>query len=101
METRMVQVASEGQPSARKITAFPNPFTSSVRVIIDSEKKERATLVLMDVQGRQLKQVPVQLQPGSNSVLLDRLDKFTQGNYFLKINSGGEVKTLKVVRQQG
>jgi hypothetical protein len=100
METRMVQVASEGQPSARKITAFPNPFTSSVRVIIDSEKKERATLVLMDVQGRQLKQLPVQLQPGSNSVLLDGLDKFTQGNYFLKINSGGEVKTLKVVRQQ-
>jgi len=98
--TTAVQLKTEDAKATRSIMAFPNPFTRSVRVIIDSEKKEKATLVLMDVQGRQLKQMPVQLSPGSNSVLLDGLDQFASGNYFLKINTATESKTLKLVRQQ-
>lgn len=95
-----VQVASESLASARNITVFPNPFTRSVRVIIDSEKREKAQLVLMDVQGRPLKQVPVQLMPGSNNFSLDGLDQFPSGNYFLKINAESGTKTLKLIRQQ-
>lgn len=98
--TNAVQLKSEGQPATRNIMVFPNPFTRSIRVIIDSEKKERATLVLMDVQGRELKQKPVQLVPGSNTVLLEGLDQFSSGNYFLRISTANEVKTLKLMRQQ-
>ena len=100
METRTVQLASEDSRIAKNITAFPNPFTRSVRVVIDSEKREKATIALMDMQGRQLKQVPVQLVPGSNTVLLENLDQFASGNYFLRISSDKETKTLKLVRQQ-
>jgi hypothetical protein len=96
----VVQLKSVDQPAARSIMAFPNPFTRSLRVVIDSEKKERATITLTDLQGRQLKQMPVQLMPGSNTVLLDGLDQFPSGNYFLRINSDKGMKTLKVVRQQ-
>jgi hypothetical protein len=95
-----VQVKSEDQPATRNIMVFPNPFTRSLRVIIDSEKKEKATLILMDVQGRQLKQMPVQLSRGSNTVLMEGLDKYPSGNYFLGINSESGMKTLKVIRQQ-
>ncbi|HYC29346.1 MAG TPA: T9SS type A sorting domain-containing protein, partial [Chitinophagaceae bacterium] len=100
LTTSVVQSVTEGNKATRSITAFPNPFTHSVRVVIDSEKSERATVILMDVQGRQLKQMPVQLVPGSNTVLLEGLDQFASGNYFLKINSGNETKTLKLIRQQ-
>jgi len=98
-----VQVTSTDQQATtatRSVMAFPNPFTRSLRVVIDSEKKERATLVLMDVQGRPLKQMAVQLVPGSNTVSFDGLDQLSSGNYFLRINSGNEVKTLKLLRQQ-
>ena len=97
--TEMVQLKTD-MAAARSITAFPNPFTRSVRVIIDSEKQEKATIALMDLQGRQLKQMPVQLVPGSNTVLLEGLDQFPSGNYFLKINSASGTKTLKLIRQQ-
>ncbi|HEY0678118.1 MAG TPA: Calx-beta domain-containing protein [Chitinophagaceae bacterium] len=98
--TNAVQVKSEDQPAARNIMAFPNPFTSSLRVIIDSEKQEKAVIDVMDLQGRQLKQMPVQLMPGSNTVLLEGLDKYPSGNYFLRVSSGKGTKTLKVIRQQ-
>ena len=95
-----VQVTSEDQSAARSIMVFPNPFTRSLRVIIDSEKKEKATLILMDVQGRQLKQMPVQLSRGNNTVLMEGLDQFPSGNYFLGVRSESGMKTLKVMRQQ-
>jgi hypothetical protein len=95
-----VQLQTEGLPAARNIMVFPNPFTRSLRVVIDSEKKEKATLILMDVQGRQLKQVPMQLVPGSNTTLLEGLDQYPSGNYFLKISSESGMKTLKLIRQQ-
>lgn len=98
-ELNTVRVESVDQPTARTITAFPNPFTSSLRVIIDSEKKERAMMTLMDVRGKELKQTPLNLQPGSNTVLMEGLEKYPSGNYFLRISSGNGTKTLKVVRQ--
>ncbi|MGB8193224.1 MAG: Calx-beta domain-containing protein [Chitinophagaceae bacterium] len=99
---RTVQVKSAGADEAatRSIMVFPNPFTRSLRVIIDSDKKEKAMLDLMDLQGRQLKQQSVQLSPGSNTVLLEGLDQFPSGNYFLRISSASGMKTLKLMRQQ-
>ena len=98
--TNAVELKSEDLPAARKIMVFPNPFARSLRVVIDSEKKEKATLTLMNVQGMQLKQMPVQLVPGSNTILMEGLDKFPSGNYFLRIASESGMKTLKVMRGQ-
>ena len=99
-KNNIVQLKSADQPSTRSIMAFPNPFTRSLRVIIDSEKQDRVTITLMDVQGKELRQMPVTLSPGSNAVLLEGLDRYPSGSYFLKISSASGVKTLKVVRQQ-
>lgn len=96
----IVQLKSDDQPATRNITAFPVPFNRSLRVVIDSEKQEKATVSLIDMQGRQLKQIPVQLMPGSNSVLMEGLDQIPSGSYFLRISSANGVKTLKVMRQQ-
>jgi hypothetical protein len=98
--TNAVELKSDDLPAARKIMVFPNPFARSLRVVIDSEKKEKAMLTLMNVQGMQLKQMPVQLVPGSNTILMDGLDKFPSGNYFLRIASESGMKTLKVMRGQ-
>ena len=95
-----IQLKSETSPATRSIMVFPNPFTRSVRVVIDSEKRERAVLIVTDLVGRTLKNIPVQLVPGSNSFLIDGLDKYPSGNYFLTVNSTSERKTIKLMRQQ-
>ena len=98
--TNAVQLKSETTPATRNVMVFPNPFTRIVRVVIDSEKKERISLTLTDVVGRQLKTVPVQLVPGSNTFIMEGLDQFPSGNYFLTIRSASETKTIKLMRQQ-
>jgi len=96
----IVQLKNETTPATRNIMVFPNPFTRSVKVVIDSEKKEKASIILTDVLGRQLKSLPVQLVPGTNTFSMDGLDQFPSGNYFLTIQSSAERKTMKLMRQQ-
>ena len=94
------QVKSASEMPSGKIAAYPNPFTHSVQVIIQSDKNERVTLVLTDMMGQQLQSKSIQLARGGNQVTLDGLDKFPSGSYFLKVNSSGGIQTLKLLRQQ-
>jgi hypothetical protein len=68
--------------------------------VIQSEKNEKATLVLTDVMGRQLKTLPVQLMHGGNQFSFEGLDQFPSGSYFLKVASPGGIQTFKILRQQ-
>ena len=86
-------------PSER-IMVYPNPFTHSVRVTIQSEMNERAVLVLTDLMGQQLRTKPVQLARGSNQFSLEGLDHFPSGSYLLKVTSSSGTQTFKLLRQQ-
>ena len=95
-----LQVRTTDAIDGNQITAFPNPFTHSIRVIIPSAKIERANLELLDMMGRSIKTINVQLARGSNQVTLDGLEKFPSGSYFIRVKLASGVETLKVLRQQ-
>jgi hypothetical protein len=95
-----LQIKTAGEMPSGKIAVYPNPFTNSVRVIIQSEKNEQATLVLTDMMGQQLQSRSIQLVRGGNQFTLEGLDKFPSGSYFLKVNSSVGIQTFKLLRQQ-
>jgi PhoPQ-activated pathogenicity-related protein len=95
-----LELKSAGEMTSGKIMVYPNPFTHSVHVVIQSEKNEKATLVLTDVMGSQLKTLSVQLMHGGNQFSFERLDQFPSGSYFLKVASLGGIQTFKILRQQ-
>ncbi len=95
-----LQVRSTDMNEASRITAFPNPFTNSVRVVIPSLKSEKANVDLVDMLGRPLKTMTVQLVPGSNHVMVNGLEKYPSGSYFIKVKLADRIETLKVLRQQ-
>ena len=85
---------------SEKIMVYPNPFTHSVRITIQSEMNESAVLVLTDLMGQQLRTKPVQLARGSNQFSLEGLDHFPSGSYLLKVTSSSGTQTFKLLRQQ-
>ncbi len=84
----------------RSVTIAPNPFKSSIRINIDSKKKEKATLVFSDAFGKLLATKQVELTEGINRLTMDDLGKFPAGSYFLRIVSSNSVESYKVLRQQ-
>ena len=71
-----------------KVSVYPNPFTSTLRVNIDGEK---GVFVLFDAAGRTLKTIV----PNGNEPLQLNVDTLPAGIYFWHING----KNGKIVKQ--
>jgi Secretion system C-terminal sorting domain len=63
---------------------FPNPARSQVNVIIDAPKRDNVTLVVMDVNGKTVKQQLVNVEIGSNTVPVE-ISNLAQGAYLVKV----------------
>ncbi len=83
-----------------RIVISPNPFASSLRVSIKGLAREKVTMVLSDVFGRQLMSRQVQLNEGQNIISMDGLGRLPVGSYYLRVISGNKVESFRVLRQE-
>jgi len=96
MPTGIDDYADTGLPSKTSITAYPNPFNSSVNItaISDSESK----LVIYDLLGREIRSFP--LNTGENNIIWNADDEkglaVNSGVYFAKLTgtSGSSVEKI-------
>lgn len=90
---------SKIMPGTAAVTAYPNPFNSSLTISIASGKNETATVSLVDMQGRELRRKVVPLLAGNNVIVMDDLGKIGAGTYLLRINSATDQSVIKVIKQ--
>ena len=89
--------ATEGGATA---FAYPNPFTSDVRLNIASTSEGKGSVRINDMTGRLVAQRQIALVNGANDVELSNLGELKSGIYLVHITlPTGEVKNLKVVKQ--
>lgn len=97
MEKGIVAEAIERE-AVRTFSVAPNPFAGTIQVSIGHDKNESATLVVIDVSGREIFKQAVTLQKGYNKFTLDGT-RFTPGSFFLKLITKERVESLKMVKQ--
>ena len=79
------------------LLAYPNPFTSAVKVAVVGAGAGRATLRLSDLTGRTIQTQQVQLETGSTVVELNNLDNLTAGIYMVQlVLPSGKTQNFKV-----
>lgn len=64
---------------------YPNPFTDELTVNVSSQAKMNATLTLTDMDGRQVRKLPVTVNPGFNSFSLQNLHVLGYASYILSV----------------
>ena len=57
-----------------------------------------ATIALMDAYGRMVRELKANVAKGFNHVILDKIDGFGSGTYFLRVNVNGETLNRKIMR---
>ncbi len=67
---------------------YPNPVKNNLNINIEAESIDKAGISISDVNGRNVYNSQVNLQPGTNTVPVD-VSKFASGTYFLKIQMTG------------
>jgi Immunoglobulin I-set domain len=80
------------------VRVMNNPFRQLLELRIDAKENTKMQLQLTDQTGKLLMQKVFSLSKGSNTVTLTAPGVLAKGMYLLRIQGGGFVKTLKVVK---
>ncbi|MEJ8757649.1 T9SS type A sorting domain-containing protein [Pontibacter sp. H259] len=87
-----------GTVTKTSIKAFPNPFTSGVKLAIDAETDGKATVTLYATSGKVLLHLQEQLAKGSSELQLNLDKNLPTGLYLLTIEQSGKKETLKLIK---
>jgi hypothetical protein len=85
------------------ISIWPNPFSSSVTVNINSSQTSEAELRITDITGRTIIVQRNQVVRGNNQLNIEKLQKIPAGTYLLEINIQSDASTsrqiFKIIKQ--
>lgn len=79
--------------------AFPNPATDIVNVQVSTQQQMNVSIVITDLLGNQISTQYVQLERGTNQILLNDLNttKYS-GVYFIKLITPSETITQRILK---
>jgi hypothetical protein len=69
------------------LRVVPNPVVDKANLLIESTKEDSGTLCLIGVNGNSIRQQMLQINKGSNSILITELDHLPKGVYIIKLTT--------------
>ncbi|MBU3713515.1 MAG: T9SS type A sorting domain-containing protein, partial [Ferruginibacter sp.] len=78
-----------------ELIVTPNPVPSSMKLLIDAEKNERAMLVLTDLGGKKIFTRTINVVAGSNVIEIP-MNQVSRGSYILSIQLESETINTKI-----
>jgi hypothetical protein len=81
------------------LIAYPNPFHGELKVSIETQNPEPATLTIMDVLGRSIYHQQVELQNGKAFITIPENPAIITGVYLLGIQQGSQQKIIRIIRE--
>ncbi|MDQ2720363.1 MAG: alpha-amylase family glycosyl hydrolase [Bacteroidota bacterium] len=76
----------------------PNPFTSDLKLNIESPVQDKADLIITDLSGRQLFKQNISISAGTNSFDIYETNKLAKGSYLLTIIASQQAQSIKVIK---
>ena len=76
---------SENKTQVDNLSIYPNPVSNNFNITFNGKVKENATVIVSDIQGRQLFSQHINVTNGNNNILIDA-SNFSKGMYFVQIN---------------
>jgi hypothetical protein len=80
-------------------SAYPNPFTSNIKLVVNSTSAKNAIVNLLNMAGQRVVNQLLQLQSGQNVVVLENLGNMQPGIYIVELVSEDGKNYQKVVKQ--
>ncbi len=76
----------------------PNPFKQKIELSIESLVPDKATLIINDIDGRQLYKQIKNVITGNNIIEINEAGKFSEGTYLLTIIESQQIQSIKIVK---
>ncbi len=79
-----------------EISVFPNPAREYIQLSIKANIEQQATVKILDVSGRTIITRQQRLANGTNTIMVNGLDKLAKGTYIVQIIANGKTVTRKL-----
>ncbi|MCW3110543.1 MAG: type sorting protein [Segetibacter sp.] len=83
------------QPKQTNLFVYPVPARDMLNVVVGVDKNSKASILLVDLSGRTIRQLNTDLQKGTNNLRMN-VAGLASGEYFLRVVGSEIVKTQKV-----
>jgi Secretion system C-terminal sorting domain len=77
---------------------YPTKVSNNIQIALNSKQNNNATVQIIDMNGKVLKQVQQKIAKGINNLSITELSNLTQGNYLIKLQSGEETYVSKFIK---
>jgi hypothetical protein len=91
-------VTLKNEAAEWKVIVSPNPATNIFNLTISSPSQENATIIITDINGRQMMKKKISIAAGKNSFPFNESANFGEATYFISIFSSHGIETIKVVK---
>ncbi len=78
---------------------YPNIISSGASINLTASHKEQASLMIVDFNGRVLKQQQFQVQTGANSLSISGMEAWATGQYVVVLQVGGEKYAQQIMKR--
>ncbi len=86
------------QAKGKFASVNPNPFEQKLVVSIQSLVPDKATVIINDIDGRQLYKQIRNVIAGTNVIEINEAGKFSKGTYLLTIIESQQIQSIKIVK---
>jgi hypothetical protein len=93
-----VVVNIESAIETLSLEIYPNPFSNTINLEFNEADAGTAQVVFMDLQGRIVKALELNVVQGYGNYDVNELDLLKDGIYLVQVNLNGVVKTKKLVK---
>lgn len=80
------EYTSYSEKSTIKIDVLKNPFSDQVALDVHSDNQEKASITLRNIEGKTLRSSKIELEKGSNRVVLENVNDLITGTYIVSID---------------
>jgi hypothetical protein len=82
-----------------ELDAYPNPFSDKLTVSVTAIETETVNIDVVDISGRVMLSLNKTIDNGKNLITIDEVSALNKGIYFIKLNSNGASKVVKMIKQ--
>jgi hypothetical protein len=79
--------------------AYPNPFSESFTVVVESETAKPASITITDAVGKKVMEKTVNLNAGANEVEFRLGSQYPSGIYLINLTTNNYQQRLKMIKK--
>ena len=97
--SQVVALRLDGSLTMSNFTVYPNPFTSNIKLQVNSAKQENSSIRFINMNGQEVLKRNVTLMPGDNIVVIKDLETVAPGMYVMELRTADGAITQRIVKQ--